>query len=274
MATGTLERLPRQERIGPCSLVLHQVIHNGYFGKVYIAEQERGENSWERVCVKKNNAAFADTGDDSIEIQRQQQRCHDEICALLRGKQHPFIVDLLEYEIRGGGETWVVMEFCAFGDMEEFLKARSLKLENELIQNIMNNTSSALEFLHSQSPPIIHRDIKLKNIFVQGIDRNFVFKLGDFGLAKLVPEGITLHGFNMDTLAGTQYFMAPEFYLENLNYDSSIDIFALGLVYLVILIFDGQLEQLRPCSGKDEYAYFKDGKNPGVKLLVKAVLES
>lgn len=50
-------------------------------------------------------------------------------------------------------------------------------------------TARGLAFLHDELvPPIVHRDIKASNIL---LDKNFLPKIGDFGLAKLFPDNVT-----------------------------------------------------------------------------------
>ena len=57
----------------------------------------------------------------------------------------------------------------------------------------------------------------------------------------------------MTTTCGSPYFMAPEFSAEmegGTKYDSSVDVFSLGLVHLVVLESDGNLRDLIPLSGE------------------------
>lgn len=50
-------------------------------------------------------------------------------------------------------------------------------------------TAKGLAFLHEElDPHIVHRDIKASNIL---LDRNFIPKIGDFGLAKLFPDNVS-----------------------------------------------------------------------------------
>jgi guanylate cyclase len=81
-----------------------------------------------------------------------------------------------------------------------------------------------MEYLHSLTPPIIHRDLKSHNIL-----RDFqgTYKICDFGLVC-----------NKTIAAGTPAYMAPEL-LENKKYTKSVDSFA----YAVLLweIFSGEI---------------------------------
>ena len=73
---------------------------------------------------------------------------------------------------------------------------------------------------------IIHRDVKIENIFV---DANGNFKLGDFGVSR-TSSGKTTKG----TVAGTESYMSPEM-LKKEQYNSSIDIYSLGVVLYRLL---------------------------------------
>lgn len=72
-------------------------------------------------------------------------------------------------------------------------------------------------------------------------------KLTDFGLSKIVdidPNKTVL----FTTAAGTPGFMAPEFFLGD-GYGMSVDIFALGLVFLALVNFEDGDKELLPVSG-------------------------
>jgi len=76
----------------------------------------------------------------------------------------------------------------------------NIKLDWRKRSAICVGTAKGLAFLHEElSPPIVHRDIKASNVL---LDKNFNPKIGDFGLAKLFPDGIT----HVSTrIAGTTY---------------------------------------------------------------------
>ena len=83
-----------------------------------------------------------------------------------------------------------------------------------------------LEYLHSQDPPVIHRDLKCENIFINGTSGDL--RIGDLGLS-------TVHRNNGKALSvlGTPEFMAPDMYEEG-SYDEKVDIYAFGMCLLEI----------------------------------------
>jgi len=76
--------------------------------------------------------------------------------------------------------------------------------------------------LHELNPPVIHRDIKCDNIFINSY--NGEIKIGDLGLSTILKSSHT------KSVLGTPEFMAPEFYDE--NYDTKVDIYAFGMCVL------------------------------------------
>jgi serine/threonine protein kinase len=81
---------------------------------------------------------------------------------------------------------------------------------------------TALVYLHSHVPPIIHRDLKLDNIFVNGSTGEI--RIGDFGLSA------ARHSTHVASVLGTPEFMAPELYEE--SYNESVDIYSFGMSVL------------------------------------------
>ena len=93
-----------------------------------------------------------------------------------------------------------------------------------------------LLYLHSHNPPIIHRDIKCDNIFINGAHGEV--KIGDMGTAKMkMGKKYTVIG-NLDSIKvialyflGTPEFMAPEMYEEK-GYSEKVDVYAFGMCLL------------------------------------------
>jgi WNK lysine deficient protein kinase len=85
-----------------------------------------------------------------------------------------------------------------------------------------------LLYLHSRSPPIIHRDLKCDNIFINGNQGEV--KIGDLGLAAILRKSHAVR------CVGTPEFMAPEVYDE--EYNELVDVYAFGMCVLEMVTFD------------------------------------
>lgn len=99
---------------------------------------------------------------------------------------------------------------------------------------IIYETACGLAFLHNSKPePIVHRDLKPGNIL---LDRNFVSKIGDVGLAKLMseeaPDSVTV--YRNSIIAGTLYYMDPEYQRTGTIRPKS-DLYAFGIIILQLL---------------------------------------
>ncbi|PKU74319.1 putative serine/threonine-protein kinase WNK1 [Dendrobium catenatum] len=87
---------------------------------------------------------------------------------------------------------------------------------------------SGLLYLHSHDPPIIHRDLKCDNIFVNGNQGEV--KIGDLGLAAILRKPLADH------CVGTPEFMAPEVYEE--SYNELVDIYSFGMCVLEMVTLE------------------------------------
>ncbi|KAJ6758309.1 KINASE WITH ADENINE NUCLEOTIDE ALPHA HYDROLASES-LIKE DOMAIN-CONTAINING PROTEIN [Salix koriyanagi] len=93
---------------------------------------------------------------------------------------------------------------------------------------------TALLFLHQAKPePLVHRDLKPANIL---LDRNYVSKISDVGLARLVPLSVadSVTQYHMTSAAGTFCYIDPEYQQTGMLTTRS-DIYSLGVMLLQII---------------------------------------
>lgn len=109
------------------------------------------------------------------------------------------------------------------GTLKQYLK-KTLKgsLKPKVLRSWCRQILQGLVYLHTHTPPIIHRDLKCDNIFING--NNGQLKIGDLGLA------VVRHRTHVSSVLGTPEFMAPELYDE--KYDEKVDIYAFGMCVL------------------------------------------
>jgi serine/threonine protein kinase len=89
--------------------------------------------------------------------------------------------------------------------------------------SILIDVCKAMMYLHSQEPKIIHRDLKLQNILLDGQDCSTA-KVADFGTSKLLRSGTQHHTANI----GTVQFMSPEV-IAGEEYDEKVDIYSFAI---------------------------------------------
>ena len=159
-----------------------------------------------------------------------------EINSLVKAK-HENIVQIMGVDtcvISSRVHFLLLTEFCSGGDLNARLD-RSSSYEREM--QWLEQLSSALSYLHSCNPPIVHRDLKAENVLlVDSVSENL--KLADFGLAReygmCERASINPHGVSyMTSQVGTPYWMAPEVF--SFQYTEKADIFSLGVMFYAIL---------------------------------------
>jgi serine/threonine protein kinase len=76
--------------------------------------------------------------------------------------------------------------FCLH-DRYDLLRNETLYTGGEIIMRIVRDVAQGIRFLHASKPPILHRDLKAKNIL---IDSRFRAKVADFGLSTKNKSGL------------------------------------------------------------------------------------
>ncbi|KAE8651694.1 hypothetical protein Csa_006649 [Cucumis sativus] len=130
----------------------------------------------------------------------------------------------------------LVYEFMANGSLEDclFRKANDPILSWQLRFRIAAEIATGLLFLHQTRPePIVHRDLKPGNIL---LDSNYVSKISDVGLARLVPPSVadSVTQYRMTATAGTFFYIDPEYQQTGLLGIKS-DVYSLGVMLLQII---------------------------------------
>ncbi|KAJ8750963.1 hypothetical protein K2173_016144 [Erythroxylum novogranatense] len=194
-----------------------RVIGEGGFGKVYKCNLDHTP-----AAVKVLWSEAANKKDEFLKEVEVLSQLH-----------HPHLVLLLGACPESG---CLVYEYLENGSLEECIFQHNGKktLPWFVRFRIIFEVACGLSFLHNSKPdPIVHRDLKPGNIL---IGKNYVAKIGDVGLAKLisdvVPDNIT--EYRDSILAGTIYYMDPEYQRTGTIRPKS-DLYAFGIIVLQIL---------------------------------------
>ena len=148
--------------------------------------------------------------------------------------------------------------------------------------SILHDVSLGLYYLHSQKPPIIHRDLSPNNVMIKSNFPHPVAKISDLGVARSFKVD---NQMTMTRAPGTLPFMPPECLHQNPQYGTPMDVFSYGGVALFVINqewpeptapvrFDPQKNQLYAFSEVDRrhrYLNFQDGP---VKQIIVACLSN
>ena len=102
-------------------------------------------------------------------------------------------------------------------------------ISSEILYEILK----VINYLHTQDPPIIHRDVKPANILIKFDVNGRCIKLGDFGFAVLHEASFQTHTQNL----GTAKYMAPEV-RNSKKYSTKADVYSVGVITQRLFNFD------------------------------------
>lgn len=146
-----------------------------------------------------------------------------EVKILLKLNRHPNVVKLFE-TFETGRHILLVMELCAGGDLLNYVRKRK-KLDEIAAKYLFKQLIEGLGYLHSKN--VLHRDIKLDNILLDG---KGMVKIADFGVSKEVkPDEI------MREQCGTPAYIAPEIIKDRGYTGFKADLWSAGVVLYAML---------------------------------------
>ena len=147
--------------------------------------------------------------------------------------RHPHIVQFLGVAYLPGSPIPVLLMEKLQTSLDNLLET-SPNIPLEVKVHLLTGTVKGVVYLHSHTPPIAHRDLKAKNIL---IDSGLTAKIADLGVARMVNIQPGQLAATMTARPGTLVYMAPEAAQEEeiARYNTAIDIFSLGVVFLFTL---------------------------------------
>ncbi|KAL4323954.1 hypothetical protein GQ457_11G012590 [Hibiscus cannabinus] len=121
-----------------------------------------------------------------------------------------------------------ITEVCTSGNLREYRK-KHRQVSMKALKKWSKQILKGLDYLHTNDPCIIHRDLNCSNVFVNG--NTGQVKIGDLGLAAIVGKSHSAH-----SILGTPEFMAPELYEE--RYTELVDIYSFGMCLLEMVTLE------------------------------------
>jgi serine/threonine protein kinase len=226
--TGPMERvtpgagpMEMPKAIGPYKLL--QVIGEGGFGVVYMAEQEKPVRR--RVALKVIRLGM-DTKHVLARFEAERQA--------LAMMDHPNIARVLDAGATEAGRPYFVMELVRGVPITEYCDHEKLGTRARL--ELFIAVCRAVQHAHQKG--IIHRDIKPSNVMVTLHDGAPVPKVIDFGIAKATNARLTERTLftEFHQFIGTPEYMSPEqAEMSGLDIDTRSDIYSLGVLLYELL---------------------------------------
>src|SRR5688572_9576417 len=230
-------------------------IGEGGIGEVYLAVDQKFGS---RVAIKETFYGDAELAE-----------AFEREARLLNGLHHPIFPHVSDHFSENGGH-FLVMEYIEGEDMSTLLKRGEVFTFEEVMRWTLD-LLDGLDYLHSQDPPIVHRDIKPNNLKLTS--RGNVVLL-DFGMAKETADNTQ----GMRSVFGYSRRYSPLEQIEGTGTDPRSDIFALGATVFHLLTGQPPIDVLRRASaivtGRPDPLQQANELRPEVPEPVAAVIHS
>eukprot|EP00339_Tiarina_fusa_P014873 CAMPEP_0117053630 /NCGR_PEP_ID=MMETSP0472-20121206/37103_1 /TAXON_ID=693140 ORGANISM="Tiarina fusus, Strain LIS" /NCGR_SAMPLE_ID=MMETSP0472 /ASSEMBLY_ACC=CAM_ASM_000603 /LENGTH=224 /DNA_ID=CAMNT_0004768777 /DNA_START=509 /DNA_END=1180 /DNA_ORIENTATION=+ len=210
-----IEHLDRNE------IVLQNELGEGSFARVYRATYKGSEVA---VKVIKLDSDSPDIKETDEQLRERFVEFRHEV-SLMSGLDHPNLVELKGLCL-DTDEMLMVTEYLAYGDLFNFLHDENQKMPWSLRLKIAYDVAKGMKFLHTTTPPIIHRDLKTPNILLASTKSNarVCAKVADFGLSSTLVH--TISGRNVFN----PNWLAPEVMVPGAEYTEKADVYSYGII--------------------------------------------
>ena len=235
--------------------LINECIGKGGMGAVYIATDEKFGS---RVAIKETFYEDAELADAFAREAR-----------ILNSVHHPILPHVSDYFHENDG-YFLVMEYIEGEDLSEVLKREGAFPVADVVRWSLE-LLDGLDYLHSQEPPVIHRDIKPHNLKLTS--RGNVVLL-DFGLAKETSANAQ----GVKSVFGYSRRYSPLEQIEGVGTDPRSDIFSLGATVFHLITGKQPIDVLARASaiiaGKPDPLQLASDLEPAVPLAVANVIKT
>ncbi len=183
----------------------------------------------------------------------------------LKLMRHPSVIRLYE-TFESNKHILFIIELCSGGDLLNYVRRRR-KLKEDTAKFVFRQLIAGLQYCHSKS--VLHRDIKLDNVLLNGVGD---LKICDFGVSKCVKKGEI-----MTEQCGTPAYIAPEI-LRDKGYEGfGADIWSAGvalyaMLYGTVPFKGGDMKELQRQILKGRFS-LKDEVSESARDLIKRMLD-
>ncbi|RMF51889.1 MAG: protein kinase [Chloroflexota bacterium] len=202
------QKFPQTRRMQSGESAVGKVLNNRYhitavlgvggMGMVYLARDRNFPDVVRNVAVKEMQNTLTDPHQRQVIIEQFEREIN--ILATLKHPAIPQIIDRFTTQDR----VYLVMEYIQGKDLEAYLSTLADFVPVEMVVRWAIEICDVLHYLHSQTPPIVFRDLKPSNIM---IDEHGRVRLIDFGIARKFQEDKPAV-----TQVGTEGYAPPEQY--------------------------------------------------------------
>ncbi|CAD8202943.1 unnamed protein product [Paramecium octaurelia] len=202
--------------------------------------KKSGDGTFGVVMKAENTENF-----ELVAIKKMKQKYHNfeectnlrEVKALMKLQNHPNIVKLKEIFL-DADTLCLVFEFVEMSIYQIYSQHREQgkTMSDDQIKSIIYQVANGLSYMHKHG--YFHRDLKPENMLMT---ENGIVKIIDFGLAREIRSRPPYTDY-----VATRWYRAPEILLKQINYNSPVDIFALGCIMAELFLnrplFQGNTE--------------------------------
>lgn len=202
----------------------------------FVEKEQLGKGSFGQVWKGVHKETLEEYAIKEIEKKKADKEYINREVEIMYRLNHKNIAKLYSH-FETDTTLYFVMEYCSGGNLYTLKQSqRNKRFDDKKVAYYASSLAYAVNFLHNQNPPIIHRDIKLENLLLNSSN---VLKLTDFGWSAFLSTQE-----KRETYCGTKSYMPPEI-INNQAQDHNVDIWCMG-----ILIYELAVGKL-PFTGDD-----------------------